>query len=168
LLALSDTRGVIAQMDAADMHAYGQRPISVRPASVEDAGALADLVSELGYPTSTEQMLRRLEAILSDDDYTTLVAERGREVAGFVGLRIGPLFEADEPYGQLMALSVSDRHRRRGVGTALIHAAEFLLKRRGVCAIVVTSANHRSDAHSFYEKVGFTCTGRRYGKRLDR
>ena len=46
----------------------------------------------------------------------------------------------------------------------LMQAAEATLIARGVCVLVVTSGNHRSDAHAFYEKNGFAFTGGRYKK----
>lgn len=73
--------------------------------------------------------------ILADDDYATLVAVDGADIIGFIGTRIGPLYERDGQYGQIMAF-------------------------------VVTTSHHRADAHAFYEKSGYTFTGRRYSKPL--
>jgi hypothetical protein len=50
----------------------------IRSAQSADVEALANLMSELGYPTSSEQMRRRFEAISDDPSYATLVAERER------------------------------------------------------------------------------------------
>lgn len=65
-----------------------------------------------------------------------------------------------------MALVVAAAYRRRGVGGALAAAVESLLARRGVRVIVVNTANHRADAHAFYESRGYSFTGRRYRKVL--
>ena len=32
--------------------------------------------------------------------------------------------------------------------------------------VTLTTANHRADAHKFYENIGYECTGRRYIKKL--
>ena len=140
--------------------------VVIRPAAVTDFAPIARLVSELGYPTSPSQMQRRLEAIFDDHDYDTLVATEGEHIVGFVGTRRGPLFEADGQYGQIMALAVAASHHRRGVGQMLMQAAESKLVERGARELVVTSGNHRSGAHSFYESCGYTFTGRRYKKSL--
>jgi hypothetical protein len=66
--------------------------LAIREVAVADSKAIARLVSELGYPTSTSQMQRRLEAILKDDDHYTLVACKGGDIVGFVGARSGPLW----------------------------------------------------------------------------
>lgn len=131
-----------------------------------DSEQIAQLVTELGYPTSAVQMRKRLEAVLSDEDYSTLVACEGERIVGFIGSRLGPLYESDEPYGQIMALAVATDHHRRGVGRTLIQAIESVLVERGVRVLVAASGNHRVEAHAFYEKNGYTFTGRRYKKAI--
>ena len=138
--------------------------IAIRNATVADSERIAALVSELGYRTSASQMRQRLEAIRRDRDYDTLVACDEGEVVGFIGTRIGRLYEGDEQYGQIMALAVAADHQRRGIGRMLMQAAEASLVKRGARLLIVTSGNHRADAHAFYENRGYTFTGRRYKK----
>ena len=138
--------------------------ISVRNATVDDSEPIARLVSDLGYQTSARQMRQRLEAIAGDADYRTLVACDDGHVVGFIGTRIGRPYEGDGLYGQIMALAVAADHRRRGVGRMLIRAAESDLVERGARVLVLTSGNHRADAHAFYESCGYMFTGRRYRK----
>jgi ribosomal protein S18 acetylase RimI-like enzyme len=140
--------------------------VAIRKAAVADSEAVASLVGELGYPTSAGQMQRRLDAILHDDGYHTMVAYEDRRVVGFVGARVGPHYEADGHYGQIMALAVAPTYRRRGVGRMLMRAAESALVDAGARVLVVTSGNHRADAHAFYESCGYSFTGRRYKKSL--
>jgi ribosomal protein S18 acetylase RimI-like enzyme len=139
---------------------------TIRPATPADAERLAALMTELGYPTTPVQMSARLMGILADDDYRTLVAEDDGTVVGAIGTRTGPLYEFDEPYGQIMVLVVAEGDRRSGTGGLLLRAAEASFAERGVRFAVVTSANRRVDAHAFYEKYGYTFDGRRYKKPL--
>ena len=138
--------------------------VAIRKASVDDSEPIATLVTGLGYPTSTNQMRRRLETILDDNQYQTFVAWEDGQVLGFVGTRSGPLYEDDECYGQIMALAVAPSRQRRGVGRMLLQVAESTLIERGVRVLVVTSGNQRSNAHAFYERCGYSFTGRRYKK----
>jgi ribosomal protein S18 acetylase RimI-like enzyme len=140
--------------------------LAVRSATIADAERLARLVTLLGYPVSPDQMRPRLQAVLADPDYATLVACDHEEVVGFIGTRVGPLYESDGLYGQIMALAIANDRQRRGTGRALIQAAEGLLAARGVRVVLVTSGHQRADAHAFYEKNGYTFTGRRYTKVL--
>ena len=140
--------------------------IPVRSATKADSEGIALLMSALGYPTSSPEMCTRLETILADDNYATLVACDGEEIVGFIGTRVGPLYESNGQYGQIMALFVATDHQRRGIGQKLLQTAEAMLIARGVCVLVVTSGNQRPDAHAFYEKNGFAFTGRRYRKNV--
>jgi aminoglycoside 6'-N-acetyltransferase I len=139
-------------------------PVLVRHAILADADALADLVTQLGYPASPEAMRTRLAHILPRHDYVTLMGIVDEAVAGFIGVTVRPSYTADELQGQIIALAVASSFRRRGVGRALVEAAEALLSERGATAVVVTIANRRSDAHAFYERLGYVFTGRRYRK----
>lgn len=121
-------------------------------------------MTALGYATSPAQMHKRLQSILSDNDYATLVACDGEHVVGVIGTRVGPLYESDDRYGQIMVLVVAADHQRRGIGQLLVQAAESRLGTRDAATLVVTSGNQRADAHAFYEKNGYTWTGRRYKK----
>jgi ribosomal protein S18 acetylase RimI-like enzyme len=136
----------------------------IREVDVADSELIAELVSELGYPTSVSQMQGRLQAILNDHDYDTLVGCDGGRVVGFIGTRSGPIYEHEGLYGQIMALAVASSYQRRGVGRALMRSAESRLLERGVTVLIVTSGNHRAGAHAFYESCGYSFTGRRYRK----
>jgi ribosomal protein S18 acetylase RimI-like enzyme len=137
---------------------------SLRPASLSDVEALAGLVTELGYPTSLEEMRVRLQAVLEDADYDTFVARVGERVVGFVGTRLGPVYEANGLQGQIMALVVAEGYRRSGIGRSLMRAALENLEVRGATSTIVNTGNQRAGAHAFYEALGFVFTGRRYRK----
>ena len=72
------------------------------------------------------------------------------------------------PVGRLTALVVDERARGRGVGRALIDAAEGILIERGCVLIEVTSNKRRTDAHAFYERLGYTATSFRFAKPIPR
>lgn len=140
----------------------------IRHADIADAEILAALVTELGYPTSTDQMRQRLRPILTDPNYSTLLALVEGQVAGFIGAMVRSSYEADGLYGQIMALVVASAFRRRGIGDALTATLESMLVRRGAGVVIVNTATHRADAHAFYESRGYSFTGRRYRKTLTR
>ena len=138
----------------------------VRSAQSEDVEALANLMTDLGYPTSSEDMYRRFEAISADPSYTTLVAERGGKVLGMVGLHFERLYESDGNFARIMALVVGSEHRGRGVGRTLISAAEDWARRRGATDVMLTTHKRRTDAHRFYRSMGYEATGYRFYKPL--
>jgi GNAT superfamily N-acetyltransferase len=126
--------------------------------------AIAALLDELGYPSTAAQVEARLAALPADE--LMLVAEVDGQVAGLAGLRVEPLIERDEPSGRLTALVVASRWRGRGVGESLVRAVEEEARARGCERIVLSSGNHRAEAHVFYERLAYEATGRRFAKEL--
>jgi GNAT superfamily N-acetyltransferase len=139
--------------------------IQVRNVTGTDAPGLAHLVTELGYPVEAEELWGRIERMPSGS-YRTFVAVEEKEVVGFIGLLTLPVYEHSRPIGWVLALSVSPRARRKGIGTALIAAAEGFYRDEGVTDIRLHSGLQREEAHEFYEKMGFDKSGYRFRKRL--
>lgn len=131
-----------------------------------DVAALADLITELGSSTSAEDMSQRMAAIKQRDDFATFVAEEGGEVVGMVGVCLRPGYVRDVPSGHVIALVVAERARRRGVGVLLMARAEAWLAKNGAGLAFLVSAYHRSEAHAFYDRLGYEDTGRRFTKRI--
>ena len=132
------------------MSATAGQIVAVRPAGPADAGRLSELLGQLGYPTEKDEVHRRLE--VADG---VLVASLGREVAGMLALAIVPVLHEDGPWCRITALVVDGRHRRAGVGAALLDAAERHACAAGCSRIEATSAIGRRDAHGFYRQRGF-------------
>jgi N-acetylglutamate synthase-like GNAT family acetyltransferase len=86
----------------------------IRAAAKGDVEALANLMTELGYPTSVEDMGRRFEEISIDLSYGTLVAERGGRVVGMAGLHLERNYEKDGNCARIMAFVVAPRTARPG------------------------------------------------------
>jgi GNAT superfamily N-acetyltransferase len=138
----------------------------IRSAQSEDVEALANLMTELGYPTSSEDMHRRFEAIRTDPSYATLVAERGGEVLGMVGLHFERYYQSDDSRARIRAFVVGSEHRGRGVGRTLLSVAEDWARQRGARDVMLTTHKRRTDAHRFYLSMGYEATGYRFYKSL--
>jgi GNAT superfamily N-acetyltransferase len=136
----------------------------IRSATPADSAAIAPLLDQLGYPSTAAQVGARLVALLADE--LVLVAEEEGAIAGLSGLRVERLIERDEPVARLTALVVGEQFRRRGVGAALVAAVENEARARGCALLVLNSGSTRTDAHAFYERLGYETTGRRFAKEL--
>ena len=138
--------------------------IKIRSVRLDDSSSVACLMSQLGYPTSADEMKHRLEGILSDPNYLTLVAEYQKEAVGIIGVGIYRYYEKNGTYGRLLALVVDEKRKGQGIGSTLVVAAERWLKEHGVSSIIVNSGKQRSEAHRFYERLGYEETGLRFVK----
>jgi ribosomal protein S18 acetylase RimI-like enzyme len=127
---------------------------------------MAELLGQLGYPSSPAQATERIERIAADPSTWLVVAEVDGELAGFGALHVQNLVERDEPGCEVAALVVAERFRRRGIGELLMQALEDEARARGGQTMVLNTAHRRADAHAFYEALGYEHTGRRYAKDL--
>jgi GNAT superfamily N-acetyltransferase len=129
--------------------------VRVRRASIDDGAALADLLGQLGYPTTEEEARARLAAWAGDERRLVLVAERSAVAVGFVAVAAVPYFERAGSWARICALAVDRDHRRRGVGRRLVAVAEEAAAGWGCVAVEITSSRRRDEAHAFYRDLGY-------------
>ena len=140
--------------------------LTIRPAEVNDAGALAQLMCELGYETSTSEMEIRFERITADDRYRTFVAVSGGKICGMIGTLTSLSYEHNAPGGRILALVTLRAMRRHGIGRALIATAEKDFVQRAIKRVALDTRLAREEAHNFYEALGYERNGWRFVKQL--
>jgi len=129
--------------------------VIVRRAAIADAGRLASLSAELGYPVPAGALADRLGYLLERDGEIVLVAELvPGEVVGWVHGSEQLLLESGRRC-ELLGLIVDARHRGRGVGRRLVAAVEDWAAARGLDQIAVRSNVARTESHPFYERLGY-------------
>jgi predicted N-acetyltransferase YhbS len=106
---MASQRAIRVGVDAAASPA-----ISIRKAEIVDAGPLSGLMTELGYPSTENEMVDRLRSILPHRDYLVAVAVQKGSVVGAVGAFVGLYLEMNGRYGRVVVLSVAKGHRGRG------------------------------------------------------
>ena len=130
--------------------------IIIRPAEAGDAGAIASLCGQLGYPSTSEDIARRLAEIADDPDAAVLAADpRHDGIVGWVHVRALHLITRDA-CGEIGGLVVDQARRGRGIGGRLMGAAEEWSRRRGLGTLRLRSNVVRDEAHAFYRRQGFT------------
>ncbi|RYD27790.1 MAG: GNAT family N-acetyltransferase [Verrucomicrobiaceae bacterium] len=137
----------------------------IRSFATPDLDGLCTLMADLGYPTTASELAVRMDR-MPPDFYHTFVAEASGQVVGFIGVGTMPVYEMSGPLGWVLALSVAGSHRRRGIGRALLAAAEAHCLSRGATDVRLHSGLPRAEAHEFYEAAGYTKTGYRFKKTL--
>jgi ribosomal protein S18 acetylase RimI-like enzyme len=140
--------------------------VTIRAVEQPDAGSLAELMTQLGYPTRLSEMQMRLEAVAGDARYRTFVAIDGGRVCGMIGTFALCSYEHNDPGGRILALIVDDAARRRGVGRRLVRAAENDFAQRNITRIALDTRFEREEAHRFYTSIGYRRNGFRFVKEL--
>ena len=126
----------------------------LRTATRADAEAIAALFTEEGYPAGPSDIAGRL-ARFGPPDGAVLVAEHEGALLGFVAVHALPRFEHGDSIVRILALVVDAGARERGVGRALIGAAERFGAERGAAFVELTAGHHRPDARHLYESLGY-------------
>ena len=127
---------------------------AVRLAGVSDAGRIAVLCGQLGYPSTPREVEDRLDRILADDRHAVYIAQEDGQVVGWVHVCARPLVGADLQ-AEIGGLVVDERFHGRGLGRRLMRAAERWAGERGCRAVLLRSNVVREGAHRFYERIGY-------------
>jgi GNAT superfamily N-acetyltransferase len=135
--------------------------VSVRPAAIQDAPALALLVAALRAHQKdpighlNEATIRR-DGFGEEREFDILIAERERRPIGYALFTESyePAFAARGLY--LADLYVRPEARRSGAGRALVQAVAAEAKRRERSFLWWTSLAANAEAHAFYAAIGAT------------
>jgi GNAT superfamily N-acetyltransferase len=136
--------------------------MTIRPARISDAAVIADLATQLGYPTRPEEAETRLRDLVDRTDGAVLVAEeevaeKGGAVVGW-GHVVGAQRIELGAFAELVALVVDESRRGLGTGAALVDAALDWAAKQGFDTLRVRSNVVRERTHAFYERLGFERT----------
>ncbi len=124
----------------------------------KDLTAVAALATQLGYPSTLDQLKRRWERVRSEPDRAVFVAERAAgAVIGWVDVHGVHGLSAD-PYAGIGGLVVDDAWRGHGVGRVLMAAAEQWAREQGYPEMRLRSNVTRHAAHAFYARLGYQVT----------
>ena len=127
----------------------------VRLARESDAAQIAKLAGQLGYPSTTEDILRRMRALEPAALHAVLVAESPEgEVIGWGHVSVNQLIENDVR-AELNGLVVAEGQRSLGAGQRILEQAEKWARQRGCRALHLRSNVIRARAHQFYERQGY-------------
>jgi len=136
--------------------------ITLRDAKETDAPSVADLLTELGYPTDTDGAAGRLRSAFADPNVYVLVSEADGRVVGFLSAQVAAYFPTGSNLLRVTALAVSAAARRRGLGSGLLARAAEIAAARDCSGIEITTSESRHDAHAFYERLGFSRSSLRF------
>ena len=131
-----------------------QAAILLRLADAADAGSIATLFTDEGYPAGPSDIVARLERF-STAHARVIVAEHEGALLGFIAIHALPRFEHDDWIVRVLAIVVDAGARERGVGRSLMAEAERVSREMGAAFIELTAGHHRPEARQLYESLGY-------------
>ncbi|MFD3352358.1 GNAT family N-acetyltransferase [Streptomyces fradiae] len=137
----------------------------IRRATVGDVPAFVALLADdpLGAqresPHDLAPYLSAFERVVADPHQHLVIAVREGEVVGTLHLTVIPgLSRRGATRSLIEAVRVHADARGTGLGTVLVEWAVEESRRQNCALVQLTSDVSRTDAHRFYERLGFTAS----------
>jgi GNAT superfamily N-acetyltransferase len=137
----------------------------IRPATEDDVPAIVALLADdpLGAqresPGDLAPYLSALRRLSNDPLQHVVVAVRNGRIVGTLQLTVVPgLSRRGATRSIIEGVRIHADERGSGLGTQLIEWAVEASRREGCQLVQLTSDNTRTDAHRFYERLGFTAS----------
>ena len=122
----------------------------IRPFRPADMPVAQELLKQLGHEIATRELNSRIACVLGAANHHVAVVEEDGRVVGLVHVFERPALE--KPCEAVVqALVVDAKLRRRGIGEALMDAAEAWAKARGLASVALSTQH----AQAFYTRLGY-------------
>ncbi|MFE0809805.1 GNAT family N-acetyltransferase [Streptomyces sp. NPDC058794] len=139
--------------------------LEIRPTAEDDLPAIVAMLADdpLGArresPDDLSPYLTAFERLSADPNQHVVVAVRDGRVVGTLQLTIVPgLSRRGATRSIIEGVRVHADERGGGLGTQLIEWAVDESRRQGCQLVQLTSDKTRTDAHRFYERLGFSAS----------
>jgi len=110
---------------------------------------------------------RALDMLLSDPRESVLVVEQDGVVVGsMIATMLVELSGRARPHVLFRSIQIDARYRGRGIGAAMMTHAEEAARQRGASVAELTSSRKRTDAHRFYDRLGYVQSHLGFKKKL--
>lgn len=140
-------------------------PPVVRPATPADLPRVVELLAQLAPDTADREDPSRIDmytAVLGRtgaQGQRLLVIEDGGRIVGTLALvLVENLSHQGAPYAIIENVVVDEAERGKQYGETLLRAAIDQAREAGCYKVSLTSNKRRTDAHRFYERLGFERT----------
>ncbi|MEV7427152.1 MULTISPECIES: GNAT family N-acetyltransferase [unclassified Streptomyces] len=139
--------------------------LTIRPAALDDIPTIVAMLADdpLGAqresPDDLTPYIAAYQRLANDPNQHLMVAVRGDRVVGTLQLTVIPgLSRRGATRSIIEAVRIHAEERGSGLGTRFIEWAVDESRRQGCQLVQLTSDAARTDAHRFYERLGFTAS----------
>ena len=130
--------------------------LTIRIAQSADADILQSLYRQLVDDENIRATVSQIQVLEDDPRTRLLVCEIDGRVRGTVLVCLcADAMYAGQPFAVLENLVVDQECRGNGIGRALLREAERFCLSQNCSKMMLLSSASRSDAHRFFEQVGF-------------
>ncbi|KHD46651.1 GNAT family N-acetyltransferase [Streptococcus hongkongensis] len=129
----------------------------IRKFSLTDAIQLQEINNKsLGYSFSLEDCQKRLKSVLENADHILIgyTDDLSNLLVGYCHIQLYQTTYAPTVYN-ILGLAVLPDYQGQGIGRQLISAVEEIAKNNKVNYIRLNSGESRTEAHAFYEHLGY-------------
>lgn len=153
----------LVQAGQDDMNDAAHCMEQIRVAIRSDGPELARLLTQLGHDTSAAEVEQRWNG-WSATSIALVAPNADGTLAGAATLSMMFVLHRPKPVGRITSLVIDEPQRGRGLGRALVAAAEALLVERGCGLVEITSNDRLVQAHAFYRHLGYQRSSIRLAK----
>lgn len=140
---------------------------NIRKLHGRDNDSIRKLLIQLGEEEGQSGNANICDFVRKYPSNEVYVYEESGGIIGLLGFRLRQNLEDGSQYGEVSIIVVDENHRRKGIGKKLFDFAEGLAKKHGCKGTWLVSGFHRSsEAHKFYEELGYEVTGYRFVKKF--
>ncbi|GAA4462903.1 aminoalkylphosphonate N-acetyltransferase [Nemorincola caseinilytica] len=139
--------------------------IHIASATAANLDAIYGFVCALEEQVFDKELLRGYyEHCLSLPHHHYLVAFVQGVAVGYISCHGQVLLHHCGIVYEIQELYVQEQHRGMGIGARLVRAVEDILAAKGYASLEVCSGTRRTDAHRFYQRMGFRHTSFKFVK----
>jgi GNAT superfamily N-acetyltransferase len=129
--------------------------LSIRRLTADDADAVAELSSQLGYSCSVDDFRDRIEETLRSNDRVAFAAVLDGQVVGWIDAAVERHLQSPA-CAVIGGLVVLDGVRGLGIGRRLCAEVEEWTRSQSIPVVRVRSQIKREGAHRFYLRDGYS------------
>lgn len=125
---------------------------------------------ELGYDVDLDIVRKQIEKLTNDNKHNVIIGFENEQTRKIIGFVHAELYESlfMETGLNILGLAVDSNFQGQGIGKRLMNAIKDYALKNNISYIRLNSNVRRTEAHKFYESIGYVCdkTQKRLIKKL--